>query len=267
MRWEGMARSEAIENAGWIGRRLHPFSAHDVGSVIPTGFAAYVRILHPAGRGSGPQPIEVRWSEVARWSGKVIHPLVQFHALVPSPPRPEWGQEPFIYAPRDGVLAEAQVRTLAALLSTYTTTKDRCWYCLWDGFGYFSEGGYAEFRAYENSLGGRWARWRHEHLNVRFRRPRRARISAARVTPNPDRSYFLFTGSVMQAAGWEDGPNLWWPDDRAWCVASEIDLAYTYVGGSRKLIDQILELPALESLPCEITDRVTYDSDTINTST
>ena len=71
----------------------------------------------------------------------------------------------------------------------------------------------------------------------------------------------------MQAAGWEDGPNLWWPDDHAWCVASEIDLAYTYVGGSRKLIEQVLELPALESLPCEITDRVTYDSDRINTST
>jgi hypothetical protein len=262
-----MTRSEAIQNADWIAQRLHPFSSHDVGSVIPTGFAAYARILHPAAGGSSPQPIEVRWSDVAQWSRKVIHPLVQFRALVPSPPRPEWGPEPFTNAPQDGVLPEGQVRTLATLLSQHTTTKDRCWYCLWEGFGYFSDGGHTEFRAYKNSLAGRWARWRHEHMNLRRRRPKHRRISTGRVTPNPERSYFLFSGSVMQAAGWEDGPNLWWPDDRAWCVASEIDLAYTYVGGSRKLIDQILELPSLESLPCELGDRVTYDSDRINSAT
>jgi len=47
-------------------------------------------------------------------------------------------------------------------------------------------------------------------------------------------------GSASQGAGWEDGPNLWWPDDRAWCVASEIDLDETFVGGTRTLIDDIL---------------------------
>jgi hypothetical protein len=36
------------------------------------------------------------------------------------------------------------------------------------------------------------------------------------------------------------GPNLWWPVDRAWCVASEIDLPWTFVGGSTKLIDAVI---------------------------
>ena len=27
-------------------------------------------------------------------------------------------------------------------------------------------------------------------------------------------------------------PSIWWPDDHAWCVATEIDLMTTYVGCS-----------------------------------
>jgi hypothetical protein len=71
-------------------------------------------------------------------------------------------------------------------------------------------------------------------------------------------------GSVGQGAGWEDGPNLWWPDDRSWCVASEIDFPYTYVGGSSKLIEEILAHPLLEALPATIYQGITADSDTVN---
>jgi hypothetical protein len=31
-------------------------------------------------------------------------------------------------------------------------------------------------------------------------------------------------------------PNQWWPQDRAWCVASEIDLDSTLVAGSQDLV-------------------------------
>jgi hypothetical protein len=91
-------------------------------------------------------------------------------------------------------------------------------------------------------------------------------VSAKKVTPNNQRSYLLFTGSVRDAVGWEDGPNIWWPDDRAWCVASEIDLPYSYVGGSKELIEEVLADPELEALPAQLEDPVTYDSDTINST-
>ena len=64
--------------------------------------------------------------------------------------------------------------------------------------------------------------------------------------------------------GWEDGPNLWWPDDRAWCVASEIDFPYTYVGGSNQLIEEILADPLLEALAATTSQGITVDSDTVN---
>ncbi|MEO9007921.1 MAG: hypothetical protein ABI401_12490 [Candidatus Dormibacter sp.] len=80
----------------------------------------------------------------------------------------------------------------------------------------------------------------------------------------PARDYLLFNGSIAQTLGWQDGPNLWWPEDRAWCVASEIDFSYTYVGGSKELVEEILRHPDLEALPATVNDGITYNSDKVN---
>ena len=59
-------------------------------------------------------------------------------------------------------------------------------------------------------------------------------------------------------------PNLWWPEDRAWCVATEIDLAWTYVGGSSELAATLLGDRRLEALAATVEDRFTIDSDLLN---
>jgi hypothetical protein len=69
---------------------------------------------------------------------------------------------------------------------------------------------------------------------------------------------------VSQGDRWRDGPNLWWPNDRSWCVSSEIDFPYTYVGGSTKLIAEILAHPFLEAMPATVAQRITADSDSVN---
>lgn len=240
---------------------MHPFNAYDVGAVVPTGFAAYARILHPACT----REREVRWAEVAKWSGRVIPPEVQFHALVPSLPLDAPGTEPFTFPPRNGVLHESQARALSDLLSRHTTTKDKCWFCLWDGYGDFKATTFV--RAYKDSFAGRWMRWRTEHVRLSLRKSRPRRVPGRRVTPNPQRSYILFSGPMTKAAGWRDGPNIWWPDDRAWCAASEIDFPYTYVGGSRELIDEILRSPDVEVVPSDVRHAITYDSDKLNSFT
>ena len=68
----------------------------------------------------------------------------------------------------------------------------------------------------------------------------------------PAREYLLYQGRPDQVAGWMDGPNLWWPADRAWCVASEIDLPWTYVGGSKTLIAEVLGDPELIAQPLSL---------------
>ena len=60
------------------------------------------------------------------------------------------------------------------------------------------------------------------------------------------------------------GPNLWWPEDRAWFVATEIDFMETYIGGSTECIDQLLSDPAVEAFLVSIDARVDFFADTIN---
>jgi hypothetical protein len=61
-----------------------------------------------------------------------------------------------------------------------------------------------------------------------------------------------------------DAPNIGWPDDRAWCVASEIDLMRMYVGGSRALIDAIVADDHLEAVAVSVDELVTWEADAIN---
>jgi hypothetical protein len=233
MGWQDVAPSDEIEAADWIRRRLHPF-AQDVGAVVPTGFEAYARVFHPAWMNSanlsGP-PAEVRWSEIAEATGRTVHPEMQFHAIARSSASP-LELDPRIQEPRLGVLSERQIGELTGLLSRHTTTPDACWLCLWDGYGHLGASTGLAFSA----------------LRVRL----------------PGRDHLIFRGSVADARGWEEGPNLWWPDDRAWCVASEIDFPYTYIGGTRELVEEILAHPGLESLPATVADGIWATSDTIN---
>ena len=247
--------SDEVHAADWIRERLHPF-AQDVGSVVPPGFAAYARIFHPASIAGRPD-VDVRWSDVAGLSGKAVHPEMQFHAIAPAARDPE----PRVYEPRLGVLSARQAGALVALLARHTTTPSSCCLCLWDGYGYLHPGGVMTLVAARPPL----ARLRVglRRLQLSWSKPRFPPRDGPRVRL-PSRDYLLYRGSVAEALGWEDGPNLWWPDDHAWCVASEIDFPYTYVGGSEELINAIIADPAIEALPATVEDGITYDSDKLN---
>jgi hypothetical protein len=55
---------------------------------------------------------------------------------------------------------------------------------------------------------------------------------------------------------WHQSPNIWWPDDRAWCVATELDGYSSYVGGSRACIDSVLASPDVETIGVDPTVRM-----------
>jgi hypothetical protein len=254
MSWRDVAPSDEVEKADWIRAALHPSRlAHDVGTVIPAGFEAYARIFHPA---SGPFGAEVRWAEVASWNGTIVHPEMQFHSI--GGPWNDLPQSvgPSVYQPRLGTLSPRQAAALVALLARHTSTAGSCWLCLWDGYGYFEpNSGFAELTA--RPIGSPPDR---EPELVTFPVLPKSRVRL------PDRDYLLFKGSISDAVGWEDGPNLWWPQDIAWCVASEIDLPYTYVGASSEAIEKLLHDNALEALPAMLTHGITYDADRINST-
>ena len=263
MGWRDVAPSDEVNAADWIRERLHQF-AQDVGSVVPTGFDAYARIFHPAWepRHEPDQAEqEVRWSTVAAWNDKVSHPEMQFHSIGgPWQGAPQQrGQR--IYEPRTGVLSARQCGALVQLVAKHTTTPDACWLCLWDGYGYLHTGGANYWISPDPQSPPRRSRrftFRAGPHRSQSLFPDRKRVRL------PNRDYLPFRGPVEAACGWEDGPNLWWPEDRAWCVASEIDFPYTYVGGSTKLIEEILGHPDLEALAAALTDGISAMSDTLN---
>ncbi len=238
---------EDISQARWIEERLRAGAAasgaHEtlVGSIVPEGFAAYARVFRPAElRDSGHQPVRwspVRWSTVASWTGRAAHPQMQFERIANlSKPYedPPWGS-----FPRYGSLPPEECRTIANVLREFTSTPNLCYYCIWEGWGFLDPGRYKNAR----------------------------RLSV------PGRGYLLFRGpldAVMSfldhiPIGCAQSPSIWWPDDRAWCVATEIDNPDTYVGGSAACIGRILSCQDLEALTITVEARIDLGGDTINT--
>src|SRR5215211_5224880 len=125
--------SADVTAADWLESRLRRFGSA-VAAVVPDGFPAYVRILHPA---RGPDGRPVRWAEVAAWSGRTVHRLAQFHAIsrpaasAPTGPVPWDGEDP-----PEGNLPAGLLRILCATLAEHTSTPRSCWFCLWDGYGW-----------------------------------------------------------------------------------------------------------------------------------
>lgn len=72
------------------------------------------------------------------------------------------------------------------------------------------------------------------------------------------RSYLLYEGVLRDALALtdvdnilltgEEIPNLWWPQEVSWFVASGVGLDSTYVGGSVALIGRLCSDPRLEAL-------------------
>lgn len=231
----GVALLRDLEPARWIEEGLQsPWQDDGVylTGLLPQGFPAYARIFHPATTEEGNRP--VRWATIAAWNGATVHPQMQFGeiAKVPFPYELDWGQPPDC-----GSLPAVELRILAKLLADFTATPDSCYWCLWAGYGFFHSAGY--------------------------RKIPRVRTEG--------RDYLLFhssmetVGALYDVGGrWHQSPNLWWPADRAWCVATEIDLYDTYVGGSADCIARILQCPGLEALPTTIATRIDAGADVIN---
>ncbi len=228
-------RTDRTDEAAWIEARLRPFDSHTATSVVPGGFESYARLLHPSTRRDATGgPPEVRWAEVSAWSGVPMSKDVQFHQIAfprsEQPTPPPWHGEP-----ARGTLTLGDATALVGILKRHTSTPSRCWFGVWDGYGGW------ECR----DTGG----------------PPRPGGAMPKVEL-PGRSYLLYQGPIEGALAFSapsfQTPNLWWPADHSWCVASEIDLDWTYVGGATALIQDLLHNRSLEAVPVEPDDSCAF---------
>jgi hypothetical protein len=254
--------------ADWIRPRLvagdeAPQSTWGVAfSFVPFGFDRYVRIFHPV---EGSSDERASWADIAAWSGKAMHARVEFEVIQQRMPAPG-AVEVSDSEPEVGRLAPDLVEALASVLGRHTEAAQRCWFCIWEG-GWISgpaslNVSLAASPAERAAIQARYAAgWDLPFGREALDRPR---------VQLPGRSYVLLEGpldAVVEIGAWQEwqgrssfepnSPNLWWPDDRSWCVGTEIDHQSTFVGGSDELVGDLLLDARFETFEIDPADSAT----------
>jgi hypothetical protein len=216
------------------------------------GYPAYVRVLHPASRPMEPVP-SATWREVTDWSGRTYRPTMQFERV--SVPRgPEQGPAPFNSPPRTGHMDEEMCAVLYDLLANWTSSTD-IWLGIWEGWGTF---GYPQSMSFMGDPGTDFG------LTELA-----ARVHATPRFEHPNRSYLLARAPVSAVAELSRfplsiSPSLAWPDDRSWCVATEIDFDSTLVAAGEECPAALLAEDRLEALRVQPEDRLDIGGDVLN---
>lgn len=68
----------------------------------------------------------------------------------------------------------------------------------------------------------------------------------------------------VQSSVWAQTPNILWPEDRSWVLATEIDFDSTLIAGSKALVEQLMRTPGLEVLPIHPSANLTTEGDRLN---
>lgn len=267
MSFEGLEPVTDVSAGAWIAPRLCGFGGR-VCCIVPAGFAGYARVLHPPADERG-EPAS--WAQVCELTGRVAHPLMQWHTISTAPPAGSptgascWpGSDPEV-----GNLPPAVLADVLEVFAGFTVDPGDCYHAVWDGWGWqHGDGATATFFA------------SHPSDPRRFRPPQPAppalpqEVLAGPRLSHPHRHYLLFHGPLRAAlsighqvtADWRlpQSPSLLWPSDRSWLLATEIDFDSTLVGGSTQLVQELLQATRLEAWPVGIDDDLTIDGDRIN---
>ncbi len=180
-----------------------------------------------------------------------------------------------------GGLGNETLRTLVEILSNFTTTAQDCFFALWEGYGWMHPGSIAIYKPSQHPKLHRFFRPISIRFGARrFRRRFRTQVQSldhleSHTLPEgimkaerfrlPNRDYLLMRGPLSEAnkIGWtfsdsfqSQSPNLLWPRDRSWMMATEIDFNVTLIGGSENLVATILNAGSLTAERFNVTDAI-----------
>lgn len=200
---QGLAVPADTSPAAWIGERLTP-GTFEVRMMVPEGFDAYARIFFPFARDAvlhDDSPPDVTLS----WTEIAAIHERSAHALM---------EAETITSARDGqgrgdglypCFSNAQQDALWPILERHAASRGG-WFLLWDGFDGLDP------RPFE-------AQPRVEHRG---------------------RSYRLLHGPLEAHAGFADMPSYIWPEDRTWCLVTDIDFYWDYIAATAACVNDII---------------------------
>ncbi|HVL30834.1 MAG TPA: hypothetical protein VM299_01250 [Solirubrobacteraceae bacterium] len=156
--------------------------------------------------------------------------------LITGSERHERDGQPGVFdeTPATGTLPANLLEALASVLERHTDTPDECLFAFWEGFAGMPPV-----------------------------------VAGAPAFSVPGRRFHLLTGPLeavhaLTAFPRGQSPNLWWPRDRSWCVATEIDFKTTYIGADRACADQLTSTPGVEAFRVSPDTGIDWLSDALN---
>jgi hypothetical protein len=162
---------------------------------------------------------------------------------------------------------------LVGELAKLTQTPSTCYFAIWDGNGILYSGSSTMVREVadnddddhgSDALDSRLAAWQRQvALLPRFE--------------HPYRNYLLGEGPIGLASdldshplapgSWQTlglPPQIWWPEDRSWVVASEIDFDSTVIATTSAGAEALLACDGIEALLIPSDGRLDINGDKIN---
>ena len=255
----------------WTARLLSSYDL--VGALLPEGYEAYGRLLHPGKLRATGTPI--RWQVVATNNGRVVHAQMRFSSISRRPGSEDNGE---VQAPSPSLpIHEAGV--LVEILRAETSTPEMCWFCRspYDP-GEVDDQGVIE--RVTTPSGGRGYLLHQGSIDLALAPP--PLVTRAEYAYVASRTDLNAVESAQEVAAWRASrslppdharvrvegryyaPTFWWPEDRAWFVATEPDLASTYIGGRERAIARLASDSRLEVLEARLTDDLSTLADVAN---
>jgi hypothetical protein len=139
---------------------------------------------------------------------------------------------------------------VASLGARYTTTPTLAWFAIWEGHGFDKSTTHVAWRDPPADDAERQRRAaERERLRIADRERHATIRSALAAVPRfdlPDRAYYLTHGPLSAITdlrypdvdGWRN-PDLFWPHDRSWFAATDVDFWSLYVGGSEPFTTEL----------------------------
>jgi hypothetical protein len=244
-----------------------------VTAVAGTGWPAYARVLHPLDDAPGAR----RWSDVARDHGRVMRAAVQWWEIADDEGPLQATGRSYPGDPTEGSLRPTALAALCGVLAGRTSTPERCWFAVWNGWGWWQDRSATAFitarsvtasqepttaSAMLAALGATGTVCPSGPRGETQARDDTGHVAGwldlpAPVFELPGREYLLYAGPIEAALsiGWwitptwfqPQSPSLMWPDDHAWCVATEIDFDSTLIAGNPETITAVVADPHLEA--------------------
>ena len=148
--------------------------------------------------------------------------------------------------------SHAVTAAVASAAGSHTATPDRSWIAAWRGYGWGS--GRRLISVLATARQRRQIQRADDMEAARLERE----LSVVPRFELPQREYYLLAGPVEAASLIERpggrgliAPDLWWPDDRSWFLATDVDLVWTYVGGTRAFAEAVAATSPFDVRPVD----------------